>query len=141
MGIILSAKSNGFFVLHFETKRTMLTDLALMLLSLSAFLFIAMGWSAIYLALLLFLYGLDTGLLQNSNMFHTMRQAAKQQQASLRSLYRMIVNIGISFGAILCALTLVLTQSEPDAYLIDGIRSGWSMAASMIVFQCYVAWL
>lgn len=133
LGMVIASRIFIPLSKKFSIETLMISGLGIITLSLMVLTMMNIHWSILFIILLLFVYGLGSGIFISSNIMHLTSQFPTNKQAFISSLLRMIQNAAIAFGVAASVLLINLKSSENLSLLI-GIQHGWQLASILSLF-------
>lgn len=128
VGLVIFSKISGKINDGSQNKRFSLLGLIIIAPSLVGLLCFNPQWPAVWLTILLFIYGVGGGYFQPANIAMIMQIGHKSDQASIGSLQRMIQNIAIASGTAIGSTIMSRFANTLDM----SIKINWSIALILV---------
>jgi len=140
IGLVLSSRLASRFVIKLGTHTLMLIGISMMTFALLIMTQIAINWGNVFIVCILFIYGMGGGLFQTPCYLNITSQFARERQAFITALTRMLQNLSFSLQAAGAALLISLQTNKvhnADNFLL-GIQHAWWMATIITAIATFL---
>jgi len=139
LGLMLLSKVSGKLLGRVGTRPLMVTGLIIMVFSYGILSLMRVGWSPLLLAVLLFVYGVGSGIFVPANLASIMGAVGKDNQGTIGAVQRMVQNLGIGVDTAVAVALIRMHSSSGTLGLMVGFREAWRYAtltlmASLVLF-------
>lgn len=132
LGLVLLSKVSGNLVGKKGTRPLALTGLAVMTAAYGVLVGMAADWPPLFLAALLWVYGVGAGIFVPANLSAIMGAVGREAQGTIGAAQRMVQNLGIAVGTAVAAALIRAHSEAGTAVLMAGFRETWGYAAATL---------
>lgn len=133
LGLVLLSKVSGRMMRRFGTGFLMMTGLIIMVFSYGILSLIRADWSPFLLAVLLFVYGVGSGIFVPANLASIMKAVDWDKQGTIGAVQRMVQNLGIAVDTAVAVALIRIHAGSGTAGLMIGFRQTWGYAVTTLV--------
>lgn len=138
LGLVVMSKVSGRLMEKAGTTRLMIIGLIMMAIAYGILGTMQSDWSAIWIAILLLVYGFGAGFFVPPNTSAIMGAVSRDIQGTIGAVQRMVQNLGIGLYAVIASVFIRVHSNGDIETFMNGFREAWLLATVSILFSLFV---